>query len=141
MIVADTHVIIWDALKPELLSPAAKDAIREANRLDGIIFCEISLWEIAMLMKKKRLSVDVSYQEFIRLVSDANNYIFKGISLDIMRGQITSFMGPSGTGKTTLLNLVAGIDKPDSGSINVNGTEVNSLSESKLAKWRSLRPC
>ena len=83
MIVADTHVIIWDALKPELLSPRAKKAIREANRLDGIIFCEISLWEIAMLMKKRRLSVDVNYQEFIRLVSDSNNYIFKGISPQI----------------------------------------------------------
>jgi len=83
MIVADTHVIIWDALKPELLSPRAKKAICEANRLDGIIFCEISLWEIAMLMKKRRLSVDVNYQEFIRLVSDSNNYIFKGISPQI----------------------------------------------------------
>ena len=83
MIVADTQVIIWDALKPELLSPRAKKAIREANRLDGIIFCEISLWEIAMLMKKRRLSVDVNYQEFIRLVSDSNNYMFKGISPQI----------------------------------------------------------
>ena len=83
MIVVDTHVIIWDALKPELLSPRAKNAISEANRLDGIIFCEISLWEIAMLMKKSRLSVDVNYQEFIRLVSDSNNYIFKGISPEI----------------------------------------------------------
>ena len=83
MIVADTQVIIWDALKPELLSPGAKKAICEANRLDGIIFCEISLWEIAMLMKKRRLSVDVNYQEFIRLVSDSNNYIFKGISPQI----------------------------------------------------------
>ena len=83
MIVADTQVIIWDALKPELLSPRAKKAIREANRLDGIIFCEISLWEIAMLMKKGRLSVDVNYQEFIRLVSDSNNYIFKGISPEV----------------------------------------------------------
>ena len=83
MIVADTHVIIWDALKPDLLSPSAKNAIVEANRLDGIIFCEISLWEIAMLMKKKRLSVDVSYQEFIRLVSESNKYIFKGINPEI----------------------------------------------------------
>jgi PIN domain nuclease of toxin-antitoxin system len=83
MIVVDTHVIIWDALKPKLLSPRAKNAIHEANRLDGIIFCEISLWEIAMLMKKRRLSVDADYQEFIRLVSDSNNYIFKGISPEI----------------------------------------------------------
>ena len=83
MIVADTHVIIWDALKPELLSAKAKKAIREANQQDGIIFCEISLWEIAMLMRKGRLSVDVGYQEFIRLVSSSNRYVFKGISPEI----------------------------------------------------------
>jgi PIN domain nuclease of toxin-antitoxin system len=83
MIVADTNVIIWDALRPEKLSPKAKKAIRKANALDGIIFCEISLWEIAMLMKKGRLSVDVDYQEFIKLVSDSNNYIFKGITPQI----------------------------------------------------------
>ena len=83
VIVADTHVIIWDALKPELLSTKAQKAIREANKQDGIIFCEISLWEIAMLMKKGRLTVDASYLEFIRLVSDSNNYIFKGLSPEI----------------------------------------------------------
>ena len=83
MIVADTHVIIWDALKPELLSAKAKKAIREANQQDGIIFCEISLWEIAMLMGKDRFSVDVGYQEFIRLVSNSNRYVFKGIAPEI----------------------------------------------------------
>ncbi len=83
MIVVDTHVIVWDALKPEMLSTKAQKAIREANKQDGIIFCEISLWEIAMLMKKGRLTVDASYLEFIRLVSDSNNYIFKGLSPEI----------------------------------------------------------
>jgi len=83
MIVADTHVIIWDALKPELLSAKAKKAILEANQQDGIIFCEISLWEIATLMGKDRLSVDVGYQEFIRLVSNSNRYVFKGITPEI----------------------------------------------------------
>ena len=83
VIVADTHVIVWDALKPEMLSTKAQKAIREANKQDGIIFCEISLWEIAMLMKKGRLTVDASYLEFIRLISDSNNYIFKGLSPEI----------------------------------------------------------
>src|SRR5687767_8110441 len=46
-------------------------------------------------------------------------------------------MGPSGSGKTTLLNLIAGIDKPSSGRVIVAGTEVSSLSEANLAKWRS----
>ncbi len=83
MIVADTHVIIWDALKPELLSPAARNAIDQANEADGIIFCEISLWEIAMLIQKKRLQVDVAYQTFIKLVLQSNNYILQGITPEI----------------------------------------------------------
>ena len=83
MIVADTHVIIWDALKPELLSPRAKKACREANQQNGIIFCDISLWEIAMLMKKGRLSVAVGDREFIRLVTNSNRYVFKDITPEI----------------------------------------------------------
>jgi putative ABC transport system ATP-binding protein len=46
-------------------------------------------------------------------------------------------MGPSGSGKTTLLNLIAGIDKPNAGAIMVGTTNIASLSESQLAKWRS----
>jgi PIN domain nuclease of toxin-antitoxin system len=80
MIVADTHVIIWDALKPAMLSRRAKRAISKANSKDGIIFCEISLWEIAMLMKKGRLSVQTGYQDFVRLVSASNKYVFRGIT-------------------------------------------------------------
>ena len=65
MIVVDTHIIIWNALKPEMLSEKAEKAISAANNSDGIIFCEISLWEIAMLMHKGRLSIDIEYLEFI----------------------------------------------------------------------------
>ena len=113
MIVADTHVIIWDALKPELLSPAAKDAIREANSLDGIIFCEISLWEIAMLMKKRRLSVDVSYQEFIRLVLDSNNYILKGISPQIAERSTHLFSSVNKDPADRIISATAIIEKAD----------------------------
>mgnify|MGYP001826444348 CR=1 FL=1 len=59
------------------------------------------------------------------------------VSLQIHEGEFVSLMGPSGTGKSTLLNLVAGIDRPDSGSITVDGTEVTKLSRSKLADWRA----
>ena len=83
MIVADTHVIIWEALKPELLSLGATKAFHKANQQEGIIFCEISLWEIAMLMNKGRLSVDVGYREFIRLVSNSNRSVFRGITSEI----------------------------------------------------------
>ena len=59
------------------------------------------------------------------------------IDLDIDAGDFVSLMGPSGTGKSTLLNLVSGIDRPDSGTITVDGTEVTKLSRSKLADWRA----
>jgi putative ABC transport system ATP-binding protein len=59
------------------------------------------------------------------------------IDLDIHAGEFVSLMGPSGTGKSTLLNLVSGIDRPDSGTITVDGTEVTKLSRSKLADWRA----
>jgi PIN domain nuclease of toxin-antitoxin system len=83
MIVADTHIIIWDALTPEKLSKKAKAAIEEANEDDGIIFCDISLWEIAMLINRNRVKVDVSYKEFINLLFSSNNYILQGIDPDI----------------------------------------------------------
>ncbi|MBN1292301.1 MAG: type II toxin-antitoxin system VapC family toxin [Candidatus Latescibacteria bacterium] len=83
MITVDTHIIIWDALRPEMLTAKAKKAIDVANRSDGIIFCEISLWEIAMLLKKKRIEVQTSYLEFINMVRASNKYIFQGITPEI----------------------------------------------------------
>jgi PIN domain nuclease of toxin-antitoxin system len=83
MIIVDTHVIIWDALKPEALSPKARKAIEEANNSEGIIFCEISLWEIAMLIYKQRVHVKTDYLNFIQLVSASNTYIFRGITPEI----------------------------------------------------------
>ena len=80
MIVVDTHIIIWNALKPEMLSGKAEKAISAANNSDGIIFCEISLWEIAMLMHKGRLSIDIEYIEFIQLILESNKYVFRGIT-------------------------------------------------------------
>jgi PIN domain nuclease of toxin-antitoxin system len=83
MITVDTHIIIWNALKPELLSKKAKLEIEQANNTSGIIICDISLWEIAMLVQKSRLEISVSYLEFTELVKASNNYMIHSITPEI----------------------------------------------------------
>ena len=58
-------------------------------------------------------------------------------TLSVKAGEFVSLMGASGTGKSTLLNLIAGIDRPTAGEIAVNGTEITRLSRSRLATWRA----
>jgi len=62
--------------------------------------------------------------------------IFSGVSADIPAGKITAIMGPSGTGKTTLLRLIGGQLKPESGSIQVEGLEISSLNRKALYQAR-----
>lgn len=62
--------------------------------------------------------------------------IFDGVSLNIPRGRITAIMGPSGTGKTTLLRLIGGQLKPDSGTIMVAGESVPNLGRKALYRLR-----
>jgi putative ABC transport system ATP-binding protein len=59
-------------------------------------------------------------------------------NLDIHKGDFVSLMGASGSGKSTLLNAITGIDRPTSGQIVVNGTDITKLSRSKLADWRAV---
>lgn len=62
--------------------------------------------------------------------------IFEGVNIDIDRGKITAIMGPSGTGKTTLLRLIGGQLCPDKGTIEVDGQNVHKLSHSELYELR-----
>ena len=62
--------------------------------------------------------------------------IFDGVDLDIRRGGITAIMGPSGTGKTTLLKLIGGQLRPQAGSIEVDGLNVHRLSRDRLFQLR-----
>ncbi len=65
-----------------------------------------------------------------------NRAIFDGIDIDIPKGSITAIMGPSGTGKTTLLKLIGGQLRPDGGTIHVNGQNVHQLNNKDLYKLR-----
>lgn len=62
--------------------------------------------------------------------------VLHDISLDIHKGEFVSIVGPSGNGKSTLLNMVTGIDRPSDGQVVVTGRDIHAMSENELAKWR-----
>ena len=63
--------------------------------------------------------------------------VLKGIDLCIEKGEIVSIVGPSGAGKTTLLQILGTLDKPDNGSVVVDGIETSTLSTNKLSEFRN----
>jgi len=63
--------------------------------------------------------------------------ILKGISFQIMSGEFVSIMGPSGSGKSTLLGIIAGLDNPTSGQVFIDGIDITTMSEGKLASVRN----
>ena len=63
--------------------------------------------------------------------------VLKGIDLDIERGKIVSIVGASGAGKTTLLQIMGTLDKPDSGSVVIDGVNVMNLSDAKRSAFRN----
>ena len=65
--------------------------------------------------------------------------VLKGIDLHIDKGEILSIVGPSGAGKTTLLQIIGTLDKPDSGQIIIDGTDVSRLNRKKLSEFRNQR--
>ncbi len=63
--------------------------------------------------------------------------VLKGIDLHIDKGEVVSVVGPSGAGKTTLLQIIGTLDKPDSGSVIVDGVDVSRLSSKKISTFRN----
>lgn len=64
--------------------------------------------------------------------------VLKGISLHIDKGEIVSIVGPSGAGKTTLLQIMGTLDKPVTGSVVINGTDVTKMKDRELSRFRNL---
>jgi putative ABC transport system ATP-binding protein len=65
--------------------------------------------------------------------------ILHPLDLNVPEGQFLAIVGPSGSGKTTLLGLMAGLDAPTTGSIEIGGTEITTLDEDRLARLRGER--
>ncbi|RME23523.1 MAG: ATP-binding cassette domain-containing protein, partial [Candidatus Zixiibacteriota bacterium] len=81
------------------------------------------------------IQIDSLYKSYYR--DSLEIPVLRNINLTVNEGEFLSLMGPSGSGKTTLLNLIAGIDKPSAGTLRVAGEDLSTLSEAKLARWRS----
>jgi len=92
MVIVDTHIIIWEALKPQKLSKKATFAFDKANEASSLIFCDISLWEISMLIKKKRLEIEIPFLEFMDLIRATRNYNIQSITPEI--ADISTNFGP-----------------------------------------------
>lgn len=74
--------------------------------------------------------------EKISKIYDCNTYALDGLNLSISKGDWTSITGPSGSGKTTLLNILGCLDSPTKGKVFINGTEITSLIQRDLTRFR-----
>ena len=74
------------------------------------------------------------HKSFTTLAGTLN--VLRGVDLDVHRGDFIAVLGPSGVGKTTLLNMVTGVDKPTNGDVVADGVDLVNTSERKLTRWR-----
>lgn len=68
--------------------------------------------------------------------STVSVHALRGITLEINAGEFTAIVGPSGSGKTTLLNIIGGLDKASSGTVWINGIDIDSLKDNELIDFR-----
>jgi putative ABC transport system ATP-binding protein len=91
-----------------------------------------------MAKKQEEYEYVVQIQDVVKSfkVGDGEITILKGLSFDVKDGEFVSIVGPSGNGKSTLLNMITGIDRPTDGNVLVTGRDLNNMSENQLAAWR-----
>jgi PIN domain nuclease of toxin-antitoxin system len=83
VIICDTHVLVFDALAPARLSAKARRRLKDAESAGQLACADISLWEIAMLIAKRRLQIDEESGSFIQAVLDARGYRVLPITAEI----------------------------------------------------------
>lgn len=88
-------------------------------------------------MKRNIISVSALRKDFY--VGDVTVHALRGIDLTINEGEFVAIMGTSGSGKSTMLNILGCLDKPTSGNYLLDGTDVSNLSKNELARIRNLK--
>lgn len=83
MILLDTCAVIWDALDRQQLSTKALNAINKADEFNALIISDITIWEIAMLVKKERIKIDTTASNFVNLYLQTRNISVVQISPEI----------------------------------------------------------
>lgn len=83
MIILDTCALIFDALSPEKLTIKAKKIINYSSKQAQLFCCDISLWEIVMLIEKKRIDPGIETESFLQLILDARDIQVLPITIEI----------------------------------------------------------
>src|SRR5262245_20751528 len=81
------------------------------------------------------LRFDEVHKRFRR--GDQESGVLEGIDLEVLPGEFVALMAPSGSGQSTLLNLVAGLDRPTAGKLTVGTFQPSTMSDNQLCRWRS----
>jgi putative ABC transport system ATP-binding protein len=83
-------------------------------------------------------SVVVSARDLTRRYGEGDTAVdaLRGVSLDVRAGELVAVMGPSGSGKSTLMHILAGLDTPTSGTVEIAGTEITKLGDTDLTRLR-----
>lgn len=92
--------------------------------------------EVAEQVNKEKISIKINHLRKVYKIGSEEVVALNDVSLNIKKGEICCLIGTSGSGKSTLLNMIAGLEKPTNGTIELNGINVEKLSERKLAAFR-----
>ncbi len=88
--------------------------------------------------RRDDMPVVLSAQDLTKTYKSGSNRIeaAKDVSFTVRAGEMVALTGPSGSGKSTVLNLISGLDRPDSGAVHINDVNVTKLSRNKMAAFR-----
>ncbi len=82
-VLLDTHVVLWSLLTPDEINQSSKRIIEQAQEQDQLFLSSISLWEIAMLKSKKRISVYEPLKDFLQTITNIEGLSIKDISAEV----------------------------------------------------------